>query len=185
MIRSLKTIGFAVLFTMSVGMLTQCAPGAHGLRRAPSRVFVGPSEPLLLRTMPFDTVLAAELRRGGVDPVAFEQEFTSELRYRFFLRKQEEAQDSVSARVILSISVKHLQPGTGASGTFAVFEVASNRGGVSERTEWTLRKPSKANVPPVHLARDLSRAAVNDILDRIPAAKPRPKEPPPPLILFQ
>jgi len=171
-----------LLVLSTLAALTSCAPG---MMRAPTTLYVSPSEALLLRTEPLDSTVAGELRRGGVDPVAFETEFAKELRYRFFTRKQEEAQDSVSARAILSVSIRHLQPGVANAGTFGMFSVAVTRDGSTVRNDWTARKPSKDNPPAAYALQALVTTAVDEVLKQVPPAKPVPKEPPPPLMLLR
>ena len=149
-----------------------------------SRLFIGPSESLLLRIVPFDSTVKAELARGGVDPVRFEQEFTEEMLYRFTLRKQEAALDSAGAQVILTVTLRHVQPGVGSTGTFVALNAKTQRQTKVDVMDWNWRRPSKANVSTAHLMRDLSRITAEEILKRIPPARPRPKEPPPPLQLL-
>ena len=148
------------------------------------KVYARPAESMLLRTQPLDSTAKAELVRGGLDPVQFEQEFNTELGYRFSQRQQEEALDSASAEVVLTVQLKHLQPGVGTNGTFGVIWLQTNRGGKIQWTEWKWRKPAKENVPSIYLARHMARLAADEILRQVLPGRPRPKEPPPPLQLL-
>ena len=174
----------ALALAVSALFLTQCASLRVANNSRSAKVFAGPSESLLLRVEPFDSVVKAELLRGGLDPVRFEEEFNTELRYRFSLRGQEEAVDSAGAEVILTVRFRHLQPGSGNKGTFGALHLETLRKGVAQRAEWDWRRPAKANVQPVYLARHMARLAAEEILGRVLATRPRPKEPVPPLQLL-
>ncbi|MCD6024966.1 MAG: hypothetical protein K0Q91_1882 [Fibrobacteria bacterium] len=165
-------------------VLTQCAPLRAARAPSSAKLYAGPSESLFLRIQPFDSVVKAELSRAGLDPVRFEEEVHTELRYRLSLRGQEEAADSAGAEVVLTLRFKHLQPGTGQIGMFGAVWMETLRKGAPQWTEWTWRQKARNNVPPIHVPRHLARVAVDQVLDRLLAARPRPKEPPPPLQLL-
>jgi hypothetical protein len=171
-------------FVAVIGLsLTQCAPLLK--RRAPEpTLYVTPSERLFFRVIPFDSTVKAELAQGGIDPARFEEEFIAEVRYRFSTRKQEEAQDSSSATVILLAEVRHLQPGVGNAGTYAEFSVTGRRRKEPVKVDWTWTLPSSENKPADLRARDLNRGAADQLMNRIRQTPPRPKEPPPPLQLL-
>lgn len=176
---------FPLLSALLAGfLLTQCAPMLPAREASSSRLFAGPSETLLLRVQPFDSVVKAELARAGLDPASFEEEVHAELRYRFSLRRQEEAADSAGAEVILTVRFKHLQPGAGQTGTFGAIRMETLRNGQAQWTEWTWRQKARNNVPAAHLPRHLARLAANEILGRVLATRPRAKEAPPPLQLL-
>jgi hypothetical protein len=147
-------------------------------------VYVRPSERLFFRVAPFDSVVKAELARAGLDPVRFEEEFNAEVRYRFNVRKQEEAQDSAGALVVLTATIRHLQPGVGNAGTYGEFEVAGRRRKDPVFVAWKWELPSSQNKPAEMLSRDLTRGAAEQLMLRVRKAPPRPKEPPPPLQLL-
>jgi hypothetical protein len=165
-------------------ILTHCAPARAARGASSAKLYASPSESLLLRIQPFDSVVKTELARAGLDPVRFEEELNAELRYRFSQRGQEEAADSASAQVILTVRFKHLQPGAGNTGTFGAVWMETFRNGAIQWTEWNWRLKAKDNVPAMHLPRHLTRIAVDEVLGRILATRPRPKEPPPPLHLL-
>jgi hypothetical protein len=161
---------------------THCA----SLRLKPEleTVYVRPSERLFFRVTPFDSVVKAELSRAGLDPVRFEEEFSAEVRYRFSVRKQEEAQDSAGATVVLKATVHHLQAGVGNAGTYGEFEVSGRRRKDPVFVAWKWELPSSQNKPAEMLSRDLNRGAADQLMLRIRKAPPAPKDPPPPLQLL-
>jgi hypothetical protein len=174
-----------VLAALVAGLaLTQCAP-VRAAREAPSsKLFAGPSESLLLRVQPLDSVVKAELARAGLDPSAFEEEINAELGYHFSLRGQEVAADSAGAEVILTVRFEHLQPGVGQTGTFGAVRMETLRNGKTQWAEWTWRHRARNNVPAAYLPRHLARVAAKEVMDRVLATRPRAKEPPPPLHLL-
>jgi hypothetical protein len=160
--------------------------GCAGLfARDITTVSVLKSERLYLRVAPFDSVVTAELTRAGVDPQRLASELEEEVRYRLYLRGQEEAQDSVSATVVVTFTVNHLQPGSANTGTFASYVLKGYRpkGARTETSEWTVQGRSKDNVPGTFTARHLARQAAEDVLKRL--QPPRDNEPPPPLHLMR
>src|SRR5215217_1705484 len=151
----------SLAFVAVLGLsLTHCASMLRRPENA-ATVHVRPSERLYFRVIPFDSTVKAELLQGGIDPVRFEEEFVAEVRYRFNLRKQEEAQDSSSATVILLAEVRHLQPGLGNAGTYAEFAVNGRRRKIPLQLEWKWELPSTANKPSDLRFRDLNRGAVD------------------------
>lgn len=155
------------------------------LSRNITTVSVLKSERLYLRVTPFDEVVTAELTRAGVDPAELAAEIEQEIRYRLYLRGQEEAQDSVGATVIVTFTVHHLQPGSANSGTFASYTLTGFRpkGSRTESSGWTVQGRSKDNVPGTFTARHLARQAADDVLARI--QPPKNNEPAPPLHLLR
>ena len=87
--------------------------------------------------------------------------------YRFNTRKQEEAQDSVGAVVVLLAEVHHLQPGVGNAGTYGEFEVRGRRRSAPIHLRWKLEFPASENRPADLLARDLNRAASDEFMKRV------------------
>jgi hypothetical protein len=172
-------------FAATALFFTGCASMLASRNSSSSKLYVAPSESLLLRVQPFDSVVKADLVRGGLDPVRFEEAFNTELRYRFSQRRQEGAYDSAGAEVILTVEFEHLQPGSGNFGTFGALRMQTLRkkDGL-QWTQWEWRKSAKSNVAPDYLERHLVGLAGDEIMSRVLAARPRPKEPPPPLHLL-
>jgi hypothetical protein len=179
------SFGFSLVFAAALSF-SGCASLLVSRSTASAKVYVAPSESLLLRVEPFDSVVKAELVRGGLDPVKFEEAFNTELRYRFTERKQEGAFDSSGAQVILTVRVDHLQPGAGNVGAYGALRLQSFRKkGEAQWSEWEWRKSAKYNVAPAYLERHMLGLVVDEVMSRTPAGRPRPKEPPPPLQLLR
>lgn len=143
------------------------------------------SERLYLRIMPFDSVVVAELNRSGVDAARLADELEAEVRYRLYLRGQEEAHDSASATVMVTFTVQRLQPGSGNTGTYASYALTGTRPRKREveTVEWTTQGRSRDNVPGAFTTRHLAREAANEVLARL--QPPKNNEPPPPLHLMR
>jgi len=170
-------------FAAALGLaMTHCA--AIRIKPDVQTIYVRPSERLFFRIAPFDSVVKAELSRAGIDPVRFEEELNAEVRYRFTVRKQEEAQDSVGAVAVLRTRILHLQPGVGNAGTYGEFEVSGRRRKEPLFLKWTWELPSSQNKPAEMLSRDLTRGVADELMKRVRKAPPKPKEPPPPLQLL-
>lgn len=169
-------------------ILAGCASSGASARSSAS-VKVAPSERLFLQVAPFDSVVRAEVLRGGLDAEQVEQDFAAELRYQFALRRQEEAVDSAGAVVGLRVEVQHLQPGAGNAGSFAAVRMVSIRGGEETSVEWNWRPSARENVPPSHAGRHLIRSLSHEVLARVKASRPsrfgHELEGPPPLILLK
>ena len=175
----------ALALAVAGSFLTQCASFKPLPASSSSKLFVLPSESMLLVAQPFDSVVKAELVRSGLDPAVIEKAFNAELHYRFSQRKQEEALDSAAAEVILTVQVKHLQPGSGNAGTFGALRAQTLRKrGTVQRSEWEWRKSAKYNVEPPYLERHIVGLAADEIMSRVLASRPRPNDPPPPLQLL-
>lgn len=178
---------------MALLALTGCAGLFGGGEK--DAVVVAPNERLLLVFTPFDGVVTAELQRAGVDPAALQREFESEVRYRLYARGQEEALDSVTAGVIVTVSARHWQPGYGNSGPYAAFSLGIKRlvpltnvdpkdMESADSVAWTWQGRAKDNAPPSYAVRHLSRLAAEEVLDRVRGPR-APSEPPPPLHLMR
>lgn len=186
---NLPGIAFTVFFIMMASGLSGCA--GFLVKTPVPAVAVEETDRLLLRIVPFDAVVTAELERAGLDPAGLAEEFAAEVRYGLYRRGQEEAQDSASAQVIVDVRVRHLQAGVGNTGAYSAFELTSwraaeRKNGVpeTETLAWTSNRPAKENVPEMFAARHLSRLAASEVLGRIkPPAKER--EPAPPLHLMR
>src|SRR5690554_1899824 len=119
---SLATLATTAL--LSVSLFAGCA-GLFGPKL--KTVSLVKSERLYLDIAPFDSVVVAELNRAGVDPVTLAAELEAEVRYRLYLRGQEEAHDSAGATVVVTFTVHHLQPGSGNTGTYASYSLTGTR----------------------------------------------------------
>jgi hypothetical protein len=176
---------FALLSALA--LVSLLATGCAGLfGQNVKGVTVAKSERLHLRVAPFDSVVTAEVRRAGLDPVSLHQEFASEVRYRLFLRGQVEAPDSASATVSVLLSVKHLQAGFGNAGSYGEFSLESVRPENADRSEvtWRWQATVKDNVPEVFATRHLARLAAQEALEHLKEPK-KDYEPPPPLHLMR
>jgi hypothetical protein len=175
-------VSVVVLLLVSL-LVTGCA----GLFGSGSKgVTVAKAERLHLRVAPFDSVVSAELRRAGLDPLVLQDELAAEVRYRMFLRGQVEAPDSASATVSVLLKVKHLQAGFGNAGTYGEFSLESVRANASDRdaVTWTWQATVKDNVPEVFATRHLARLAAQEALEHLKEPK-KDYEPPPPLHLMR
>ena len=177
----LVTLIAAASTVLAAVSVTGCALGKPDV----PTVHVAGTERLYIRLMPFDSALTAELAGYGIDAAAMEDEVRAEIRYRLYLRGQEEARDSVEATVRVDAHVRHLRPGSGSAGTFVAFSLVSRRADVKpDSIAWTRHLLARENVPEPHTARHLSRLAAHELLARV---QPPPKayEPPPPLHLLR
>ena len=142
--------------------------------KTPELIYVESSDRVYLRIAPFDTTVRAELSRAGLDPAKVQDNFSYELHYQLFLKKQEESPDSAGATVRVAVSVQHLQPGLGNSGGFALGMLVAERDGKIERAAWELRQSAKDNVPVEFLPMQVPRTLAGELLSHM-KAKPRPK----------
>ncbi len=181
--RKLAFAALAVCATLSLSIISTGCAGIFA--RDIETVSVLKSERLYLSFAPLDSVVVAELTRAGVDPVKFADELEAEIRYRLYMRGQEESQDSATATVAVLYTIHRLQPGTGNAGTFASYSLVSKRPKHSkaESVEWTAQGRSKDNVPVAFMARHLARQAADDVVARL--QPPKDNEPPPPLQLMR
>ena len=151
--------------------LAGCAALSNGGAKSSDRINITPSDRVFLTVAPFDSTVQAELTRVGLDPVKVRDNLAAELHYQMFLKKQEESPDSAGATVRVSISIRHLQAGTGNSGGFVAGTLLAGRQDV-EKAEWEMRQPAKENVPADFLALHLPRTLAVEIMSRM---KSRPK----------
>jgi hypothetical protein len=183
------SVASVAVFAFLASGLTGCA---GILIKAPlPAVAVEVTDRLLLRVVPFDDFVKAELERASLDPARVEEEFAAEVRYGLFRRGQEEAQDSASAEVIVDVRVRHLQAGVANIGAYAAFDVTSwrpaerkNSAPATDTLTWTSNRPAKENVPAAFTARHLTRLAAGEVLTRIQPPR-KEREPPPPLHLMR
>jgi hypothetical protein len=138
------------------------------------RINVESRDRVYLRIAPFDSTVRAELGRAGLDPAKVQDNFSSELHYQLFLKKQEESSDSAGATVRVAVSVQHLQPGSGNTGGFAAGTLEAEREGKIERAVWESRESAKDNVPVEFLPLQVPRTLAGEILSRM-KAKPQHK----------
>jgi hypothetical protein len=165
-------------------VLGGCAGVLSPLGRGAS-VGVAPSDRLFLSVAPFDAVVRAELARGGLDADRTWEDVNAEIRYQLALRRQEEALDSAGATVAATVTVRHLQPGSGNAGAFGAFLVTARRAGRTDSVAWDWRARAKDNVPAAFAARHLSRGVAGEVLRSLKPARPSSDEPPPPLMLIK
>ncbi len=179
-VRALATL--AGLALLSVSLLTGCA-GLFGPKI--KTVSLVKSERLYLHITPFDSVVVRELDRAGVDAVKLAEELEAEVRYRLYLRGQEEAHDSASAAVIVTFTVQRLQPGSGNAGSYASYSLTGTRPRKrdTETVVWNTQGRSRDNVPGAFTTRHLARMAADEVLARL--QPPKSNEPPPPLHLMR
>jgi hypothetical protein len=134
------------------------------------------SDRVYLCIAPFDSTVRAELSRAGLDPAKVQDNFSSELHYQLFLKKQEESPDSAGATVRVAVSIQHLQPGSGNSGGFAAGILGAERDGKIERAAWESRQSAKDNVPVEFLPLQVPRTLAGEILSHMKAKPPRASE---------
>jgi hypothetical protein len=168
-------------------LISGCAGGLA--TKSASTVAVTPSDRLYLTVAPFDPVVAAELTRSGLEPARVAAEFESELRYQLVLRRQEESLDSSGAAVRLRVEVRHLQPGSGNAGNFAVVRLIAMRGDDSTVAEWEWKPSARKNVPEAHVVRHLARELSQETVAHLKSGTRKNFSPgletPPPLILLK
>ncbi len=169
--------------------LVQCA-ALSGSSRGGAKVEVASTDRLFLTIEAFGPEVVASLEEAGLDPIRFAEDFEGELRYQLYLRGQEEARDSLSASVRVTVSVRRLIPGTGNTGTWGLFAVTADRGSEPQRAQWEWEVRARDNVPAPYLARHLPRAAASQVLTalRPPRANTQHApglDTPPPLILIR
>ncbi|HAO98945.1 MAG TPA: hypothetical protein DCQ83_02750, partial [Fibrobacteres bacterium] len=105
------SLGFASL------CLSACATMSTG-NKPTSQIHVTSSDRVFLRLVPLDSVVGVELSRAGLDATKTHDALLSEFHYQLFLKKQEEAQDSAGSTVRVTVTIQHLQSGSGNSGSF-------------------------------------------------------------------
>jgi hypothetical protein len=141
---------------------------------ASAKISVQPADRLYLQVAPFDSAVRAELTRLELDPDEVHQGLASELRYQLFLRKLEESPDSAGATLRVTVAFRHLQPGTGNSGSFVSASLLADRDKAApERAEWELRRPAQENVPGEFLSLHLPRSLAAEILGRLQKQRKR------------
>ena len=151
-----------------------------------SQINMEPNDRVFLKVAAFDSTVQAELKRVGLDPARIQEGLVSELHYQLFLKNQEEAPDSAGATLRITVSLTHVQPGTGNSGDFMLGTVTA-QGKTTQTADLELRNPSKANIPAEFLSLHLPRSLAKEILAVL---KKKTKSPnselgyPPPLILL-
>jgi hypothetical protein len=180
-LNALPAAFFSAFLALALAGCATLAPGSRGA--AP--VTVSPSDRLFLTVAPFDAVVRAELARAGLDPDRTWEDLNAEIRYQLALRKQEEALDSAGATVTVTVTVRHLQPGSGNTGSFAALALTARRAKGTDSAAWDWRARARDNVPGAFTVRHLSRAVAGEVLARLKPARARSKEPPPPLILMK
>jgi hypothetical protein len=163
-----------------------CASISKGTK-TPDRIALQPGDRVFLRVAPFDTTVKTELARIGLDPEKTWQDLSDEMRYQFFLKKQEESPDSAGSTVRVEVALRHLRPGAGNAGDFFSGTLTAERDGTVERADWETRNPARENVPPEFMALRVPRALAGEILSRMKARPRRASSEmdyPPPLILL-
>jgi hypothetical protein len=182
---------FATIVTVTLGATALLFTACAGLRGADNTttVRVDRSDRLYLTVAPFDAVVGAELVRGGLDPAKVGAEFDSELRYQLARRGQEESLDSAGASVRLRVEVRHLQPGSGNAGNFAVVRLVAIRGVDSSSADWEWRPSARDNAPVAHVVRHITRELAREVVAHLKAGSRKNYAPgmdtPPPLILLK
>jgi len=182
-VRALTSLAtLATVTLLSVSLFAGCA-GLFGPKL--KTVSLVKSERLYLQITPLDARVVSELDRAGIDAARFAEELESEIRYRLYLRGQEEARDSAAANVIVTFTIHQLQPGSGNAGTYASYSLTGRRPRTreTETVEWTTQARSRDNVPGAFTLRHLARQAADDVLARL--QPPKSNEPPPPLHLMR
>jgi len=178
-----NTSSFALTTLFTGFLLSGCASLGIGTQLA-DRIHITSSDRVFIRVVPFDSIVAAELTRVGLDAAKVRDNLAAELHYQFFLKKQEESPDSAGATMRVTVAIQHLQPGSGNSGSF-IAGTLTGEGKTVEKAEWEVRQPAKDNVPGDVLGLHLPRMLATELLGRM-KSKPKPvdNEPPPPLILL-
>ena len=151
-----------------------------------SQINIEPNDRVFLKIAPFDSTVQSELKRVGLDPAKIYDNLSAELHYQLFLKNQEESPDSAGATVRLTVSLQHIQPGTGNSGDFIKGTLAAERNEI-QKTDLELRRPSKENAPveflPMHLPRTLAKEILS-LMKKKPPVNNNDLGYPPPLILL-
>jgi hypothetical protein len=168
--KSLSKTALVGACALACMFLTQCA--SLLVRDSRDAFLVTSNQRLLLRVQPLDSAAQAELTRDGVDPAGFVTALETELQYRLLQRNQEEAKDSAGANVILTVTVKHAQPGSGSAGAFSVLSLRDTRGSHTRQVDWTWRASSKENVAEGFRLQYFSRALADEIFSHIQRQPP-------------
>jgi hypothetical protein len=132
-----------------------------------SQIHVTSSDRVFLRLVPLDSVVGVELSRAGLDATKTHDALLSEFHYQLFLKKQEEAQDSAGSTVRVTVTIQHLQSGSGNSGSFAAGTLQAERNGKIEDATWEIRQSAKDNVPGEFLSLHVPRMLAKEILSRM------------------